>query len=105
MGASANGKRHRRSAVEPSQRHVVRSPGTRMRDVPNVDVDDDFDLSPDRPFAGDVIDALDPDLRHRMVSETAHRRHGECGYDDGYDLDDWLQAEADLDHLLYHPRR
>jgi hypothetical protein len=76
-----------------------------MRDVSDIAVDDELESGPDRSFADDVMDEIDPNLRHRMVSETAYRRHGECGYEDGYDLEDWLQAQADVDHLLHNPRR
>ena len=60
---------------------------------------------PDQPFAEGAQNAIDPDLRHRMVSEAAYQRYVERGYADGYDLDDWLQAEADVDHLLPTPVR
>ena len=35
-----------------------------------------------------------------MISEAAYRRFAERGYEDGYDQDDWLQAEEDVDHFL-----
>lgn len=56
--------------------------------------------TPDQPFAEGAQDAIDADLRHRMISETAYWRYVKRGYADGYDLDDWLQAEAEVDHLL-----
>jgi len=55
---------------------------------------------PDQPFAEGAQDAIDADLRHRMISEAAYHRYAERGYSDGYDVDDWLQAEAEVDHLL-----
>ena len=42
----------------------------------------------------------DPELRHRMISEGAYYRYVARGYSDGYDLDDWLKAEAEVDQLL-----
>jgi Protein of unknown function (DUF2934) len=33
-------------------------------------------------------------LRHRVISEAAYYSYAQRGYADGYDLDDWLQAEA-----------
>ena len=54
----------------------------------------------DQPFVEGAQDAVDPDLRHRMISEAAYHRHVERGYSDGYELDDWLQAETDVDHVL-----
>jgi len=106
MSAPATSKRHPRKAPAASTRRPrVRAAGVPARDVPNVEADTEFDAGSIAPFADDAMDELDPNLRHRMVSETAYRRHGECGYEDGYDLEDWLQAEADVDRLLHNPRR
>ena len=41
------------------------------------------------PFEEGAHDALDPDLRHRLISEAAYYLYVERGYADGYDLDDW----------------
>lgn len=54
----------------------------------------------DQPFAEGSRDELDPDLRHRMISEVAFHRQAERGYDEGYDRDDWRDAEAEVDHVL-----
>lgn len=43
---------------------------------------------------------MDADLRHRVISERAYARYRGRGYADGYDLDDWLEAEAEVDHTL-----
>lgn len=64
----------------------------------------DDELEPDQPFAEGALDGIDPDLRHRMISEAAYHYYRERGYADGYDMDDWLQAEAAIDHLLLNPR-
>jgi Protein of unknown function (DUF2934) len=53
----------------------------------------------DMPFAEGAGDTLDPDLRHRMISEAAYHLYAQRGYADGYELDDWLQAEAQVDHV------
>jgi hypothetical protein len=62
--------------------------------------------------AGDMIDDLDTpieedargeigaELRHRMISEAAYQLYAERGYVDGLELDDWLQAEAEIDRSL-----
>ena len=55
------------------------------------------------PFAEGSNDELDADLRHRLVSERAYARYCERGYADGYDLDDWLDAEAEVDHVTILP--
>ena len=67
--------------------------------------DDDLDFMPDTPFEEGAHDALDPDLRHRMISEAAYYLYRGRGYGDGYDLDDWLQAEAQVDHMITNAAR
>jgi len=64
----------------------------------------EVEREPDQPFVEGIEDQLDADLRYRMVSETAYRLHAERGYADGYDVDDWLQAEAAVDHLVLNPK-
>jgi hypothetical protein len=59
---------------------------------------------PDQPFAEGAHDGIDPDLRYRMVSEAAYHLYEARGYADGYDLDDWLQAESSVEHLLLNPK-
>ena len=90
------------------------APRTRKEDVassPNPLNADPQDPSIEEP-AGDMIDDLDvpieedakveigDELRHRMISEAAYQRYAERGYVDGLELDDWLQAEAEVDHRL-----
>ena len=58
---------------------------------------------PDQPFAEGARDTVEPDLRHRMISEAAYRLYVERGYADGNDVDDWLTAETEVDHLLLNP--
>jgi hypothetical protein len=58
---------------------------------------------PDQPFVEGAQDKIDLDLRHRMISEVAYHRYMDRGYADGYDVDDWLQAEAEVDRLLLIP--
>jgi hypothetical protein len=60
----------------------------------------EVDELPDQPFAEGTEDQLDPDLRHRLISEAAFHRQAERGYDEGYDREDWLDAEAAVDHVL-----
>jgi len=59
---------------------------------------------PDQPFEEGVRDSLDPDLRHRLISEAAFDLYAKRGYADGYDVDDWLDAEGQVDHLLLNPQ-
>jgi len=58
---------------------------------------------PDQPFAEGARDDVDPELRHRMISEAAYQMYVARGYADGNDVDDWLTAEAQVDHLLLGP--
>ena len=58
------------------------------------------DAISDTPFAEGKDDALDANLRYRMISERAYARYCGRGYADGYDVDDWLEAEAEVDHTL-----
>jgi hypothetical protein len=60
-------------------------------------------LPPDQPFVEGNRDSVDPDLRHRMISEAAYRMYEARGYADGNDVDDWLVAETEVDHLLETP--
>jgi hypothetical protein len=53
----------------------------------------------DMPFVEGADDSLNPDLRHRMISEAAYYLFTQRGYADGYELDDWLQAQAQVDHV------
>ena len=75
----------------------------RRRSVPVEMLELENGAEPDQPFAEGAHDALDADLRHRMISETAYHLYTERGYAEGYDVDDWLQAEAAVDHLLLNP--
>ena len=54
---------------------------------------------PDMPFEEGAGDTLEADLRHRMISEAAYYLYAQRGYADGYELDDWLQAEAQVDNV------
>jgi hypothetical protein len=65
--------------------------------------DGDNDTVPDTPPQW-AHQALDPDLRHRMISEAAYYLYTQRGSEDGCDMDDWLQAEVEID-LLMTPRR
>jgi hypothetical protein len=98
----AAGKRPaaKRGPAATAAASAARPRASRMHDVPNVMTEEDFEQLPDQPFAESSVDALDPDLRHRLVSEAAYQRYVDRGYADGYDLEDWLQAEAAVDHLL-----
>jgi hypothetical protein len=64
----------------------------------------DGQADPDRPFEEGVRDSIDADLRHRLISEAAFDLYVKRGYADGYDLEDWLDAEERIDHMLLNPQ-
>lgn len=68
--------------------------------VPIPDADLENGPETDRPFEEGAHDVIDPDLRHRMISEAAYSLYAQRGYADGFDVDDWLTAEAEVDHIL-----
>ena len=43
---------------------------------------------------------MDEDLRFRMISEAAYNLYAQRGYVDGFELDDWFQAEAEVGRIL-----
>ena len=53
----------------------------------------------DWPVVDDAPD-IEPEVRYRMVSEAAYHRYLDRGCVDGYDVDDWLAAEADVEREL-----
>ena len=95
----------KRTESKPKTPRVRKPVGTMTRphDIPILDPAIEAEQVPDQPFAEGAHDAIDSDLRQRMISESAFRRYVERGYLDGYDIEDWLQAEAEVDHLLLNP--
>jgi hypothetical protein len=53
----------------------------------------------DVPGAQEIAD-LEPDVRYPMISEAAYHRYLDRGCVDGFDVDDWLAAEADVEREL-----
>ena len=43
---------------------------------------------------------IDEETRHRMISEAAYRLYARRGYLEGFELEDWLQAEAEVESQL-----
>ena len=68
--------------------------------APNIELESENARETEPPFGEGAHDEIDPDLRHRMISEAAYHLYAERGYADGYEVDDWQQAEAAVDHLL-----
>ena len=105
MRAGVNSKTHGHQRSVMAKRRPTRVRGLRMRDVPNVDVDEEFGLGRDAPFAEGAIDALGAEFCHQVVRDLAEGGQFEGAERDGADPDDWLQAEADGAHLLRSPGR
>lgn len=47
--------------------------------------------------------ALDPELRARMVETAAYFRAERRGFTPGYEVEDWLAAEAEIESLVGGP--
>jgi len=95
-------KTHAKASTHKGGRNA--RPAAHPRDVPILGPETDEERDPDQPFEEGVGDSIDPDLRQRMVSETAYRLYLDRGCADGYELDDWLQAEAAIEHVLLNPK-
>ena len=54
----------------------------------------------ERVFSEGAQVEMDEDLRHRMISEAAYNLYAQRGYVDGFELDDWFQAEAEVGRIL-----
>ena len=71
----------------------------------------DQEAGPDMAFAegiaegiaDGIAEGIDPDLRYRLISEAAYAMYVARGHQDGYHVDDWLRAEAQVDQLLMNP--
>ena len=59
----------------------------------------------ERPAAERAYGGIDPEVRLRMIKEAAYQRYAQRGYVEGFELEDWLQAEAEVDRQLANPER
>ena len=57
------------------------------------------------PVAKSAQGGIDPEVRHRMILEAAYQRYAQRGYVEGFELEDWLQAEAEVDRQLANRER
>jgi hypothetical protein len=69
-------------------------------DASMAESDDDTMEDPAGSLEEDTKGEIGAELRHRMISEAAYQLYAERGYVDGLELDDWLQAEAEVDRRL-----
>jgi len=99
----------RKTAASPPATRKTAAPSASARkpphprSVPVPELEADVDSAPDQPFEEGSRDAIGAELRHRMISEAAYYRYAQRGYSEGYEVDDWLAAEAEIDHLLLNP--
>jgi len=88
-----------------SAKHAARArrapqlPGKQRPSVVHPHAVPTLDDMEDTPGAAEVAD-LEPDLRYRMISEAAYHRYVDRGCVDGFEADDWLAAEADVEREL-----
>ena len=54
-----------------------------------------------KPAAAEIT----PEQRHQLIAEAAYLRAESRGFDAGDPLDDWLQAEQEVDARLTHSAR
>ncbi len=92
----------RKPSVTPRARarRGVTVPEQPPRSIPILAEEPEEERMAEQPFEEGAADAVDPDLRHRMISEVAFGMYAQRGFVDGYDVDDWLAAETHVDHLL-----
>jgi Protein of unknown function (DUF2934) len=65
--------------------------------VPTITSTHETEQDADQPIGEGVRDEMGADLRHSMICEAAYRLYEKRGYIDGYAVDDWLEAEAEVD--------
>jgi hypothetical protein len=54
-----------------------------------------------RPLRADVVAAvIDPDHRRALIAEVAYYRAERRGFEPGNEVQDWLNAEAEVDTAL-----
>ncbi len=78
-------------------------------DVPPQDADRETPASDAARVASDERereprDAVGPDERNRLIREEAYARYVRRGCADGYDVEDWLAAETEVDAQLTRVR-
>ena len=47
---------------------------------------------------------VDPTVRHAMITEAAYYRAQSRGFEPNHELDDWLEAEIEVDETLVNAR-
>ena len=89
---------HRNNATtsaSPSRDASIQPPS-----VPSTISTDEAEQDANQPLGQGVRDEIGTESRHTMIREAAYRLYQKRGCIDGYAVDDWLEAEAGVDHLL-----
>ncbi|HEX8009771.1 MAG TPA: hypothetical protein VF814_02355 [Casimicrobiaceae bacterium] len=89
---------------KPARKRAARVAPRHPHGVATLAAEPEIDEAPDQPFVAGADDQLDPDLRHRLISEAAFHRQIERGYNSDYEGEDWLDAEAAVDHVIVNGR-
>lgn len=53
-----------------------------------------------RPELPPACPAIDPEVRRQMIARAAYHRAEQRGFAGGSELQDWLEAEAEIDRML-----
>ena len=48
---------------------------------------------------------IEPDERQALIADGAYFRAERRGFDPGHEIDDWLEAESEIDEMLSRNRR
>jgi hypothetical protein len=70
-----------------------------QRGAPRESAATEKKIKPDSGAAG-TPSFIEPEGRHRMISDAAYFRSERRGFCPGCELDDWLAAEAEVDRAL-----
>jgi hypothetical protein len=54
-------------------------------------------------FAQPVVLGVSETVRHKMIAEAAYYRAQSRNFQSGHEVEDWLEAEAEVDRLLALP--
>jgi hypothetical protein len=96
--------RNRIAAARESAHHAAQQAPGHPQSVAIENPPREGAADPDLPFEEGAHDEIDADLRHRLISAAAFDLYAKRGFVDGFDLDDWLSAEANVDHFLLNPQ-
>lgn len=56
--------------------------------------------NPRRPAFAEAFRTIAPEERHRMIADAAYFRAERRGFEAGYELKDWIEAEGEVDRML-----